>query len=345
MGDIRTTTGQKPPETASERKIRKNRLFRNLFIFLVLVGLAGYFIKLPRYAYATGYATTMGYAEIRAAVEGRVDSVLRTSGDLVQEGDILMQLDAASERAAHEQALSQIAEARAELAYKQADYADQLKRHANAIRLAEMELEQTKKNLELTRQLYENSLTSGRQLSADEFAVRRGEEALNALRDIDMSVAEKQIAALRQNIESLTEAANRAKIALDHRTIRATCAGRLVRYTFYPGEIIRPDMVLYEIFDGDVNTMKVRIPERYAAKVKIGQPVGVRLGTHKALIPRRFPGQVDVLRPVVEGDGTDNYRVAYCGFDRKGEDVPPGTGVEARILIGRASLWTRILEP
>jgi len=54
---------------------------------------------------------------------------------------------------------------------------------------------------------------------------------------------------------------------------------------------------------------------------------------------------VDVLRDVVEGDGTRNYRVAYCSFDRDGHDVAPGTSAEARIRVGTSSLWMLLLQP
>ena len=68
-------------------------------------------------------------------------------------------------------------------------------------------------------------------------------------------------------------------------------------------------------------------------------------GRHRRIIPRRFPGEVAVLRDVVEGDGAANYRVAYCNIDLQGETVPPGTSVEARIRIGKSSVWMHILEP
>jgi multidrug resistance efflux pump len=345
MGDVRTTTGQKPPETMQQRRSKLSRALRIVVTLLLAIGAAGHFIKLPKYAYANGYATTVEYAEVRSAAEGRLAEIFKTSGDEVKAGEALLMLEDGTERAAYEEANSKVAQGEAELTFREAEAADALRRHTNAIIAAEIELEQMRKTLELTRQLYEKSLTSGRQLSSDEFAVRRAEDRLRALREIDMSVSLKQIAALRQNVAALREAANRAKAALELRTVHAPIAGRVVRYTFYVGEVIRPDMVLYEVFGGTVDTMKLRIPERYAARVRVGHPVGAKFGTHRRIIPRRFPGEVAVLRDVVEGDGAANYRVAYCNIDLQGETVPPGTSVEARIRIGKSSVWMHILEP
>ena len=345
MGDVRTTTGQKPPETMQQRRSKLRRALRIVVALLLAIGAAGHFIKLPKYAYANGYATTVEYAEVRSAAEGRLAEILKTSGDEVKAGEALLRLEDGTERAAYEEANSKVAQGEAELTFREAEAADALRRHTNAIIAAEIELEQMRKTLELTRQLFDKSLTSGRQLSSDEFAVRRAEDRLRALREIDMSVSLKQIAALGENVAALREAANRAKAALELRTVRAPIAGRVVRYTFYVGEVIRPDMVLYEVFGGTVDTMKLRIPERYAARVRVGHPVGAKFGTHRRIIPRRFPGEVAVLRDVVEGDGAANYRVAYCNIDLQGETVPPGTSVEARIRIGKSSVWMHILEP
>lgn len=344
MGDLRTTTGQKPPETASERRMRIRRIIRTTSIAIFLLLLLGSLVRVPKYAYANGYVTTQKYAEVRAAVEGRVVEIISSSGDVVEAGDILMRLEDRAEQTAYEEAKAKVAEAEAEVAYRESEAADILVRHRNTLTVAEMELAHARRSLELTRQLFEKSLTSGRQLSNDEFAVSRCEDSLRALQEIDATVPGRQLAVLRQRVESSREVAERARVALEQRTVIAPLAGRLMRYSFYAGEIIRPDMVLYEIFDGPVNTMKVRVPERYAARIQVGQVAQAKLGTHRSLIVRRFSGRVAFLRPVVEGDGADNYRVVYCDLDLDGENVPPGTSTETRIRIGRASLWMHILE-
>ena len=337
--------GEKRPETTAERKSKKWRILRGFAIITIAIVLVGQFVKYPKYAYATGYSTTRHYAEIRSAAEGPVAEIFYSSGDNVASNAVLMRLESRAEQAAYEEARARVAQAESETAFLETQAADALKRHQNAIKLAEMELEHSRKNLELTRQLHDKSLTSGRQLANDEFAVRKSEEVLRNLNDIDMTVAERQIAAARRNVESLKEAANRAKAALERREVRATLDGLLMKYTFYEGEVIRPDMVLYEIFKGPVNTMKIRIPQRYAARVTEGQQTQAQLATHHTLIPRRFPGTVGFIRPVVEGDGADNYRVAYCDLDLLGETVPPGVTVDARIRIGRTSVWNHIFEP
>jgi len=345
MGDLRTTPGQKPLETTAGRKKKKRKIFFWFVFTILLIGAAGHFIPYPRYAYATGYTTTREYAEIRSAANGQVAQIFYSSGDMVASNAVLVRLESRAEEAALAEARARIAQAEAEITHLESQAADELKRHQNDIKLAEMDLGHSRKNLELTRQLHDKSLTSGRQLAADEFAVSRNGEALRALKEQDMTVKEKQIAAMRSNVESLGEVARRAEAALAQREVRATLDGMLMKYTFYEGEIIRPDMVLFEVFKGPVNTMKIRIPERYSARVTTGMEAKAQLATHRSVITRRFIGEVAFIRPVVEGDGTDNYRVAYCSLDLEDENVPPGVTVDTRIFIEYAPIWKHILEP
>ena len=79
--------------------------------------------------------------------------------------------------------------------------------------------------------------------------------------------------------------------------------------------------------------------------LEAGMPLDVRLKTVRGLIPRRFPGRVEALRDVVEGDGDASYRVAYATFDPGDTPVAPGTTAEVRVTTGSASLWEFILEP
>jgi multidrug resistance efflux pump len=345
MGDVRTTTGEKLPPTATERRSRKWRVTLSILLVLTAIGVVGHAVHVPRYAPATGYATTSGYAEVRAATTGKIAAILSTSGAIVKEGDILVQLEDDAERAALAEAKSTVAKGEAELTYREAAVADGARQHANRIRAAEMDLSHARERLDVTKQLHAKGLASGRQLSDDEHGVAKGEDTVRALREIDLSVEARQLDVLRRDVETRREALTRAEAAVAQRAVRAPRGGRIVRYTFYVGELVRPDMVLYEVFDGEVDTLKLRIPERYAARVQPGMRVEAQLGTYRTLLPTRFKGKVDILRDVVEGDGTRNYRVAYCTLDREGHAVAPGTSADARIHVGRSSLWNVLLQP
>ena len=373
MGDIRTTKGMTPPESKTSRR---RKAARRILVAVLAVGAVvglGFAIRIPRYASATGYATTQGYAEVRSATSGRVAEILVTSGQDVKKGDILLRLDDKAERAAVAEAEGQVsdatghvAEARnnvekgaSELALREAAARESRRLHDVALAEAELDVSQTETRLERTRQLHERGLASGGKLSDDTFAYKKALSRLESLRAADLTLEEKQLAVLRQDIESRRDslaraeaslaraeaALERARATLAERSVAAPANGRAVRYTFYVGELLRPDMVLYELFDGEVSLLKLRVPEQYAGKIAPGMPLKATLGTYRTLLPTRFHGKVEVLRDVVEGSGDNFYRIAYCSLDRNGRDVAPGTSAEARIRYGRSNLWLYIFQP
>ena len=373
MGDIRTTKGVEPPAPRSERRRKAVRVTAVSVAVAAAVVAAGAVIRVPRRAYATGYATTREYAEVRSAASGRVAEILAVSGDSVEAGAPLLRLEDDADRTAVAEAEGAVAEAdgavaeaegqiakgEAELALREAQREENLRLHADAVKAAELDVAQAGSRLALTRQLHAKGLASGRKLEDDQYSLAKAEERLRSLRGKDLSLEDRQIEVLRKEAEirkdSLARlrasaarsraALERARVALGQRTVAAPVAGRVVRYTFYVGEMIRPDMVLYEIFGGEPRTLKLRVPEKAAGEVAAGMPLDVRLRTVRGIFPRRFPGTVDVLRDVVEGTGDACYRVAYASFDPGDTPVAPGTTAEARIRTGTVSLWEFVVAP
>lgn len=345
MGDIRTTRGDPPPAPLPERRRKATAVAFAVLAVFAAIGAAGYFIHVPRRVSATGYATTPGYAEVRSAVGGRVSEVLVRSGDTVTNDAVLVRLDDEAERAAITAGEGAVAKAEAELALRVAQRREELRLHAESVRQAELDFRQAESRVELTKQLHGKGLASGRKLQDDEFTKEKAEARLQSLKGTDLTVGEKQLEVLRAEIRTRRDALAAARVALAQREIRAPIAGRAVRYTFYEGEMIRPDMILYELFHGETSQLKVRVPEKYAAQVEAGMELDVRIATVGGLLPRRFPGRVEALRDVVEGAGDTHYRVAYCSFEHPGEVVPPGASAVARILVRRVRLWEYLLRP
>ncbi|NLZ60642.1 MAG: HlyD family secretion protein, partial [Lentisphaerae bacterium] len=126
--------------------------------------------------------------------------------------------------------------------------------------------------------------------------------------------------------------------------IRAPIAGIVVRYEFVVGELLTPNSVIYEIFGGDKQVLKLRISERHAMKIGVGQRYRARLSSYQGLLRQYFRGEVEYLRNVIQGDGKSNYRMAYCSFDPGERSIPPGTTAEARIYYGKSNLWLFLLN-
>lgn len=345
MGDIRTTSGVKPPLSSIERKrnLNKNALVISSIIILIIV--LGSVIKVPRYARSTGYVTTREYAEVRANTSGKVKEILVSTGDIVKKGDPLIYLECEQEEALVQEAINNVEKGEAELELKIAEIAEAKRVHANEIKNAEEEKKHLEEKLKLTKQLFEKGLASGRNLSDDQFALNKAISNLENLKARDLSIEDKKLNVLKNEVATRKDALNNAKAKLNEKIIRAPIEGKIVKYTFYVGEIIRTDMVLFEIFDGKANYIKIRIPEKYSTKVKPESKIKAYFGTYKTIIPTKFYGKVEIMRDVIEGSEDTYYRVAYCSFDNKDYDIEPGTSAIVDIRTPNTSLWLLLLQP
>jgi multidrug resistance efflux pump len=345
MGEYRTTRGEKPPPTMRERRVFRMRAWSVVVLGALLVWSAGHWIRIERRVPASGYVTTASYAEVRAPVAGQVIRVERTSGERVAAGDLLVHLDDAAERALLAQAESEAQRAEAELTLREAELAEQRRDRASRVAAAALALEHARRRREMTEQLSEKGLASGRELMEDTFKVQMAEAEHQRLQSFDAALDERRIDVLRRIVAARQQAVAQARAALDVRAIRAPLPGRLLRHTFFVGEVVRPDMVLYEIFGGDELVLKLRVPERYATRVATNQPVRAQLRSSKLLFrPRWLHGRVGEVRDAIQSEGAQTYRVIYCPFDPAGLEAPPGATADAQIRVGRGSLWASLFD-
>lgn len=366
MGDIRTTIGEDLP--LGQRAKRRRRWLFLLAALLVVGGVVatGILIKVERYATATGYVTTEEYAEVRPGATGTVGAILARTGDHVEAGELLVQLDAEQERASFEEAQSRVSRAEAELERREAQIEVDLERrrvaldeqkrhHADAINIARLQLQNAQAKRALTEQLVERGLKARTALDDEELKEKLAQAELGSLlaRDLtiydllmakDEATYQTEIRAMRQELRGLKDAVKRSEAQLRAREIRAPIAGRLLRYEFVVGELVRPESVLYEIFGGDEQILKLQVGERFAARISPGQRYSAILAPYRGVKTIYFTGQVESLRNVIQAQGKSTYRMAYCDFHNQGLEISPGTSAEARIYYGTSCLWFFLLN-
>ncbi|NLL82876.1 MAG: HlyD family efflux transporter periplasmic adaptor subunit [Lentisphaerae bacterium] len=343
MGQYRTTRGEALPAT---RREKKSFLWRTLAILLLLIGgtaVGGHYLQLNRYAPANGYVTTEIYAEVRSPVAAQVVDIKHFSGDAVTAGEVLLRLDDEEQRAAVAEAEAAVRKAEAELTFREAELADRRREHTSLVESAKLALDYARQRIELTSKLAEQGLASGRDLADDTYTLKQAEAEYERLSKADTTLDERQIEVLQREHDARKETVVRMRAAQDLRSVRAPINGKLLRHTFYVGEVVRPDLLLYEVFGGNELILKLRVPERYAAKVMVGQPVRAELRSHKTLMRNWVYGVVAEARSVIQVDGSQSYRVIYCSFDPKGREIQPGTTADAEIKVGRTSFWEALL--
>ena len=343
MGDYRTTSGEEHPLPEKDARRRRRRILTWLSVGLFVVLMLGFSIRVPRRVAVSGHVTTIHYAEVRPAVSGRVAEILLSSGAKVEEGAVLARLDAAEENGALEEALSRVGQAEAQLLHRSAEVAEARRVRQEQIAMAELKLRNATAKRERTRELLEKGLASGAALEDETMRAELAAVELRTLVNQDLSLDDKALVVLEQELAARKDAAERAAAAVRARMVCAPIAGLVVRYEFVVGELVRPENVLFEVYGGDRLILKLRVPERYATRVAQGHRYRAVLASYAGLRRRIFKGQIEALRDVIQSDGPSTYRVAYASFDPDEHQVPPGTTVEADIYYGSSSLWAYLL--
>ncbi|MFH1476251.1 MAG: HlyD family efflux transporter periplasmic adaptor subunit [Verrucomicrobiota bacterium] len=339
MGIFQKTDAADLPLTTQERRLKQRRFLTYGLTAAVGVILAGFAIRVNQYVPASGYVTTEHYAEVRSPVVGLVSNILVQSCARVKQDDMLVQLSCTEEQASLAGIRNQSQKAEAELKQRETQISEQKRRLGEDIAVANLRLQNTMSRLARTREGMARGLVAGSVLEDDQLKEQLARAELDSLLKKDLSLFEKDLTVLRQELESRQDAVTRAEAAVRAREIRAPISGQVLRYEFVPGELVRPETLLYEIFGGDKQILKLRILERHALRVAVGNRYYAWLASYRGLQRVRFRGTVQYLRNVIQSDGQATYRVAFCSFDPQTYAVPPGTTAEARIYYGKTCLW------
>jgi membrane fusion protein (multidrug efflux system) len=361
MSDYRNTVGEAKPQ--APRKVRRRRLLIALVTLAVLGGIAytGIAVKLERYVISSGYVTTREYAEVRPAIAGTVAEILVSSGMVVKQGDVLVRLNGEEEQATCEESRRRAEKMEVDVDRRRTEMDTQTERsllaieeqkrnHRDAIEILRLQLRDAQTKLQRTRELVERGLKAGNALEDDKLKeelvqaqlaslLARDLTVYDALLERDRAAQITEIQSMEQELSALRDGVRRTEARLRAKEIRAPIAGQVLRYEFVIGELVRPETVLCEIFGGNQLVLKLRVAERHAARVAVGQRYRAVLPPYKGLQRVYFTGTVEHLRNAIQAEGKTTYRVAYCSFDPQGHAIQPGTTAEARLYYGRSCLW------
>jgi len=282
--------------TRTERRGTMRRIMLTLVgIFIALV-LAGLLIPVTRWVDGSGYLMTDQEVELRPSVEGAIDRWLVKSGDAVQKDQVIIQLASAVQRADYEQSQSQLKATEAELS--QLLSAQQLDRARKKEQVLRSEQNFQLAEAYLARMLASEGF-SPKEVDEARLRVTIAQSELAELRLPVDDLREKQINVLHEQIEAAKKqvAANEAQ--LKEREIRAPLSGIVQLHRFEPGEVVKPEHVLGQIFDRNAWVVKLSLPEQAIAHVEIGQNVQVALAAYPRLKYGYVEGEIASIIPVV----------------------------------------------
>lgn len=287
---------KRPPRTPRQKRLTMRRISLIALLLLVLLVLAGWFIPVTRWVNGNGYLMTDLEVELRPSVEGAIDKWLVRSDDRVEKDQLIIQLANAVQRADFEQAQSQLKAKQAELSQLMSSQElDRNRRKEQVLR--------AQQNLTLAEAYLE------RMMSSEGFSPKEVDEsrlrvsiARSELAELQLPVDDvraKQIAVLHEQIEASKKAVAAHEAQLKQREIRAPLTGTVQLNRFEPGEVVKPEHVLGQIFDQNAWVVKLNVAEQAMAHVKIDDRVLVALSPYPTLKYGYLEAKIKRIVPVV----------------------------------------------
>jgi RND family efflux transporter MFP subunit len=224
---------------------------------------------LPRAVTATGTLAAEDQVVLNTKVAGRLEQLPVDLGSVVHQGDVVAVLDLADFRLRVEQAATALAQARARLGVPVDGTEDQIAPEKTALaKQARATLTQATAQRSRTAALHKDGILSKAELDQAEADFRvaeaRYQEAIEEVRSRRALVAER-LAALRLAEQSLADA-----------TLRAPFDGAVRERHLSIGAYLEVGASVVTIVRMDPLRLRLAVPEREAAGVRVGQPVRLR---------------------------------------------------------------------
>jgi len=315
---------------------------------LILAGavlLSAVFVPTTRWAQGNGFVMTDDEAEIRPSVTGAIFQRCVETGQAVAKGDLLIQLAHAPQQAAHQQARNELDVAKAKLEQQlNTQKLTRAQQQAQAYR--------ARKNLELAKDELKRMAesTTGafskRELADAKLKVQVAQSKLDELELPREKIYAQRIEVLRKEVAARAKALALRKAQLDMRRICSPLDGTVFFNDFEPGEVVKPEHVLGQVFDRSAWIVKLKLPERMVAYVKVGQPVEVELAAYPGWRCGYLQARVIKVLPVITPQTTGNgiFYIEAKIENPHDARLSPGMSASGEIDTGQTNWLGRIMD-
>jgi multidrug resistance efflux pump len=331
----------RPPRT-----VRSRWSFRRIALgSLAAVGLfclVAWLIPTTRWAAASGYISTDLEAELRPSVEGTIEAVLVRSADLVERSQVVIQLNAAVQQAALEEARGHISARRADL--QRLLSAHNLDRSQRQQQITQANLTMRLAQTQLDR-MTDNAGFSTKEVEDARLRMELAQSRLDELQLPREEMMQQQIHVAQEEILAAEKQLARLEAELELRKIRSPLAGTVQLHRFEIGEVVKPERVLGQVFDRQTWVVRLRLPERYIGEIVEGQRVKVGLAAYASLSQTPLEATVSrierVVTPRPTGDGV--FYVEATIPLHEGVELAPGMSAWAYVNTGKTNWLMRML--
>src|SRR6056297_3175281 len=299
---------------------------------------------------ASGIVKPHKTVEISSTIAENVDVINFTEGDLVKEGDLLLEFDDDIAQAEYEQALAQISLAETKLENASDLNDESLKEE---IEQAELEIQNAVSELERRQYLYQNDAIEEIKVEQQQHNVNvlkskkkvleqrlvelrnsrdnRVKEAKEEIKrsEVAYQAAQKQYQVAEGNLNSAKASLNRAKVNLEKYNISSPINGVILDKTVEEGEYVQPGRTLFEIGTKDLQ-IEISPDEKELNLLSIGKKGYV---SPEAFPNRKYEVEIFEIAPSIDSDrGTIEV---YLKPTEENEVLIPNMSVSVEIISER----------
>ena len=291
--------------------------------------------ELPRFFEATGSLAGDQQTDVAPQTSGKVVAIGVDIGSPVRRGQMLVRLDESELKLRVEQAVAQVAQARA--AVRQAEEKIGLRsgqafdpNRVAEVAAAKVQLDLAEKNLTRAEKLIESGDVS--RSFYDEQRARR--DQLKEQYDVALAQARQNFAGVevaRTNVANAEAALGLARKNLSYAVIPAPIDGFVAERTADLGEYVSPQQKVATIVRTNPLRIRIDIPEQAIPEVRVGQSVSI---TTSAWPDQNFSGRVARIAPNVSA--TSRTLTVEAEIENGNGALKPGQFATVRILQERA---------
>lgn len=233
-------------------------------------------------------------ADLGFGAPGRLVEIRVREGDVVEAGAVLARLDASELEARKAAAEAQAEAARAALSELEAGArSEDVAQARAALRAAEQQLEDARRDLARARTLFEGGAISQEAMDKAEtrFEVARAsvDQAAERLSALEAGPRQERIRAQRAAVSAAEASVLQVEAALANAVIEAPFAGLVTTRHRDPGEAVQPGQPVITLLDTDDRWVRIYVAENRVGAVRIGQRAVVTSDTYP---DREYEGRV-----------------------------------------------------
>lgn len=324
-------TKTRPPRTKPKKRNPFGKIWLLVLVLIVGAAIVAGMIRTPRWVFGDGYLITDRAIELRSSVEAPLESRLVSSGDMVTAGQHVIKLDDKLQLAALEESQTLLQQQQTLLKKTQSKQKLQRAQDAERVQRAQRKVALNETTVARTAEDEDTFTDAEREEAKLKLELAQSELAEAELDREDLMARELEV--IQQAVAAIRKRMDVLEAELQQRRIQTPIQGRVHFTNHKPGEWVKPEHVLGQVFDESQWIVKMKISERYRRHVTVGQPCLISVTAYPKLQYGYARGHIteilDIVNPEATGDNAYYAEAVITDFGQ----IKPDVGQSARVWI------------